>query len=290
MVITNKHNLPQAFVDLVKADEKEHNDKKYGVTTILKPVREIILKRRHDSELEIDVSDCVNRLFGSAFHSLIEKHDKTNMSEIDFEWNVLDDFYLCGRLDLYDCVEQAVIDYKTATVWKVTFKDFEDWRKQGLMYAWLCMNHGFTVKTIKFHAFLKDWTPREKRRNGDNYPDSQIYTYEYNIKISDLMEIDDYIKDKFKAIRDSLSLSDDDLAPCTPEDCWYTGDKWAVYKNEKNKTALRVFDTQEEACGYITNKLDGVGKLEYRQGEYRKCQDYCEVCKFCKYYKERGGK
>ena len=293
MIITNKNGLPQALVDIIKADEKEHDPKSYGVTTILKPTREILLKRRHEKEIEVDVADCINRLFGTAFHSLIEKHDKTGMAELTLKACILDDYKLVGKLDLYDEENEAVIDYKTATCWKVIYKDFEDWRKQGLLYAWLCLKTGRTVKRIKFYAFLKDWTERAKRQaefKGDYYPPTQIYTYELEVKIADLMKIEDWLVKKYENIASENNKSDDELSPCSEEECWYTGDKWAVYKGLNDARAQKVCDTEQEAHDYITNKLKSVGRIEFRKGEYRKCQDYCEVCNFCKYYKERGGK
>ena len=285
MLITNKHNLPQAMVDLVKQDTKEHDPKGYGVTTLLKSTREILLKRRHEDEIETDVSDCINRLFGTAFHSLIEKHDKTGMSELSLEEKVLDDYKLVGRLDLYDEEHQAIIDYKTGTCWKVIFKDFEDWRKQGLMYAWLCMRAGKVVKKVIFYCFLKDWTAREKRKQGESYPDAQVYTYEFEVKISDLLVIEDWLTKKYEDIATYINTPDDDLPDC--DDTWYTGDKYAVYKNVSDAKAQRVFESKQEADDYLINKLGGKGVVVFRAGEHRKCQDYCEVCNFCKYYKER---
>lgn len=293
MIITNKYGLPQALVDIVKADEREHDPKSYGVTTVLKPTREILLKRRHEKELEVDVADCVNRLFGTAFHGLIEKHDKTGMSELTLSEKILDDYKLVGKLDLYNAETESVIDYKTATCWKIIFKDFEDWKKQGLLYAWLCLKNGYIVKKITFYAFLKDWTAREKRQaelKGSFYPDAQIYTYEFEVRIGDLMEIEDWLTKKFENLAVENLLADDELTPCSKEECWYSGDQYAVYKNATDARAQRVFDTKEEADGYLAEKMAGKGVVVYREGVYRKCQDYCEVCNFCKYYKERGGK
>jgi hypothetical protein len=285
MLITNKYNLPQALVDAVKGDGvREH--KGYGVTTILKPVREIILMRRHEGEIEVDVSDCINRLFGTAFHSLIEQHDKTGMAEITLEKEI-NGLKLIGKLDLYDTINECVIDYKTATVWKVMLKDFEDWRKQGLIYAWLCMQNGYSVKKIKFYAFLKDWTAKDKRAKDDDYPESQVYTYELNVGINELVEIETWLEMKFGSLKNELCYNDDELVPCTKEECWYTGDKYAVYKNVSDKKAQRLFDSKVEAEGYLKEKMDGKGIVVFRQGEYRKCQDYCEVCNFCNIRKER---
>ena len=287
MKITNKYNLPQALVDLIKNSQFGHTEKCYSATTILNPTRFIILNRRHNDEIEIDASQCINQVLGTATHSLIEKFDKTGFAEIYLKEEIRDGYFLTGKCDLYDEVNFALVDYKTANVWKIKFSDFDDWRRQGLIYAWLLIKKGHYVERIRFHALLKDWTAREKRladMKGEFYPESQVYTYELKITSADLVEIEKFIRDKFDELIEAEKLSDDDLLDCGKKDTWYTGDKFAVYGTNKNK-AMRVFDTYEEANDYLNNK--GGVEIVARKGEYRRCQDYCECCKFCKYYKER---
>ena len=287
MKITNKYNLPQALVDLIKNSQFGHAEKCYSATTILNPTRFIILNRRHNDEIEIDASQCINQVLGTATHSLIEKFDKTGFAEIYLKEEIRDSYFLTGKCDLYDEVNFALVDYKTANVWKIKFSDFDDWRKQGLIYAWLLIKKGHYVERIRFHALLKDWTAREKRladMKGEFYPESQVYTYELKITSADLIEIEKFIRSKFDELIEAEKLSDDDLLDCGKKDTWYTGDKFAVYGTNKNK-AMRVFDTYEEANDYLNNK--GGVEIVARKGEYRRCQDYCECCKFCKYYKER---
>ena len=287
MKITNKYNLPQALVDLIKNSQFGHTEKCYSATTILNPTRFIILNRRHNDEIEIDASQCINQVLGTATHSLIEKFDKTGFAEIYLKEEIRDGYFLTGKCDLYDEVNFALVDYKTANVWKIKFSDFDDWRRQGLIYAWLLIKKGHYVERIRFHALLKDWTAREKRladMKGDFYPESQVYTYELKITSADLIEIEKFIRNKFDELIEAEKLNDDDLLDCGKKDTWYTGDKFAVYGSNKNK-AMRVFDTYEEANDYLNNK--GGVEIVARKGEYRRCQDYCECCKFCKYYKER---
>lgn len=287
MKITNRYNLPQALVDLVKNSQFGHTEKCYSATTILQPTRYIILNRRHNDEIEIDVSSCINQVLGTATHSLIEKFDKTGFAEIYLKEEIRDGYFLTGKCDLYDEVNFALVDWKTANVWKIKFADFEDWRKQGLIYAWLLIKKGHYVDKIRFHALLKDWTAREKRladMKGEFYPESQVYTYELKINSSDLVENEEFIRNKFDELIEAEKLSDDDLLDCGKNDTWYTGDKFAVYGTNKNK-ALRVFDTLQEATDYLNNK--GGVEIVARKGEYRRCQDYCECCNFCKYYEER---
>ena len=281
MIITNKQNLPQALVDVIKNDLYEPKKDTYSVTTLLNPIRQIILSKRHYNEIEMDANEMMNMLLGTAVHSLIEKMDKTGFSEL-----YLKQGKLTGKCDLYDATNYELIDYKTATTWKIIYKDFEDWRKQGLMYAWLLTKQGHYVKKLKFHAILKDWSAREARKDT-NYPQSQVYTWEYLVTPQELKDIEDFIVKKISELESLENEPDDNLPDCGKEDCWYTGDKWAVYKNANDKKAQRVFDTEDEANQYIFYKG---GVKEFREGEYRRCQDYCDVCKWCKYYKERKAK
>lgn len=282
MIITNKQNLPEALVNVIKNGLYEPNPDTYSVTTLLNPVRNILLQRRHYNEIEQDANEMMNMLIGTAIHSLIEKMDNTGFSEMYLKYGKL-----TGKCDLYDQNNCVLVDYKTATTWKIIHNDFEDWKKQGLMYAWLLMQNNYYVNKLKFHAILKDWSPREAKKDS-NYPQSQVYTWEYKVFPADMVQIEMFIRNKINELELLKNTPDDDLPACSDQDCWYTGDKFAVYKITGQAKANRVLDTEEEAHEYITNKLNGAGIIEYRKGEYRRCQDYCNVCKWCKYYKERG--
>lgn len=290
MEITNKYNLPQALVDLAKKQTFVPSAKTYSATTLLRPTREIILNKRHFNDIEKDASDMINVILGTAVHSLIEKMDKTGFAEIYLKQEIKDGYYLTGKCDLYDEANSTLVDYKTASVWKIQFNDFSDWKKQGLIYAWLLIKQGKLVDKLKFHALLKDWSAREKRLanlKGNFYPEAQVYTWEYKVTTNDLIEIEEFIKAKFDNLILAENLDDDDLPDCGKVDTWYTGDKYAVMK-KGNKKALRVFDSMEEAQDYLANK--GGDYIEERKGEYRKCQDYCDMCNFCKYYNDRKAK
>lgn len=287
MKITNNYNLPDALVKYCEESQFGVKNKYYSVTTILNPVRSVLLMRRHNDEIVKDASEMINTLFGSATHSLIEKFDKTGFAEMYLSQEITDGYYLTGKCDLYDEKNYALVDYKTATCWKIIFKDFDDWKKQGLMYAWLLSKQHRLVSKLKFHALLKDWTAKDLRLaklKGDFYPETQVYTWEYDVTTQDLIEIENFINERFSALIDGETLSDFDLPDCGKVDTWYTGDKFAVYKNVNDARATRVFDNEKEAKDFITNKG---GVLVYRKGEYRKCQDYCDCHEFCRYWEER---
>lgn len=285
MIITNKNNLPSALVNLAQ-DRYEPKAGRYSTTTLLNPTRMIVLERRYHNEIVVDVADLVWLIFGTAVHKVLEEHDKTDMAEIKFEQEIFKGVVLSGKIDLYNKTDYAIEDYKTASVWKVKFADFEDWKKQGLIYAWLAMQEGFLVKKIKFHALLKDWTARELRLaklKGDFYPETSIWTWEHDITINDLKDIENFIFLKLEEILIAEKMQDDELPLCTDEERWYSGDTFAVIK-KGGARALRVLDNMEDAENYLKNK--GGDYIEKRVGENKRCKDYCDVCKFCNFYKE----
>lgn len=271
MNITNRDNLPVCLVDLLKADQqKELVDKRYSVTQIIGNLRELMLIRKHYDDISIDVADSVNTIFGSAVHNLIEKFDKTGMAEMSLEYQI-GDYVLSGRVDLYDEKNHTLIDWKTASNWKVEHSDFEDYKRQGLVYTWLLLKNGYIVDKLQFHMFIKD--------------KGKIHTWEYKVTTRDLVEIEKFIYDRFNLIKIYEHMEDDELPDC--ENTWYTGDTYAVYKKSGQARADRVLDTEQEAHDYISNKLNGAGIIEVRKGQHRKCQEYC-ICKdYCKYWKDR---
>jgi hypothetical protein len=283
MKITNKYNLPNAFVNLSE-DVRKPVPLQYSATTILKPTRMVILERRHFDEIEIDVSDSIWLVFGTAVHKILEATNEKGFVEKAMEYNVDGTYKLTGRVDLYNTDTCSVEDYKTASTWKVIYEEFDDWKKQGLIYAWLLTKAGYYVSNLKFHALLKDWTARDKRLADSKntfYPEHPIYTWHYQVKTSDLEDIEKFIMARFKELIASEKLDDNSLPLCTPEERWNSGDKFAV-KKQGNVKATKVFNNEQDALAFAnTNGM----VVEKREGEDRRCQDYCMASKFCEHYK-----
>ncbi len=279
MVITNKQNLPESFIKFASDSNHEYTEHRYSVTELLLPTREILLNRKYAHEIESDVADTIPALFGTAVHSILEQCAPVLESGIEAEASVEATFgkdTVAGRIDLLNIRDAAIEDYKTCSVSKVMKQDFEDWRLQGLMYAYLAFKQkGIVIRHLKFYALMKDWS-KIKSATSSNYPASAIYIWKYDIQDSDYDYAEKYIRDKLSEINSGV------LPECSDEDRWYTGTKYAVYKNVGDKRAAYVADTEEDAHNYITNKCDGAGEIEVRKGEYLKCMYYCNCCKFCK--------
>ena len=279
MKVTNRQNLPMALVNAVSVDR--HNKKgEYSATTLLKGACEQVLTSRHFDEIEVDASDSIWAVFGSAVHSIFENQKDETFKEERFEVPVSNS-KVTGRVDSYDLKNEILVDWKTASIWKVTYQDFDDWKKQGLIYSWLMKQNGLTVKKCRFIALLKDHS-KSKARIDASYPQSPVYIYEFDVTEKDLAEIETYIKEKVKQFEVAETLVDEKLTPCTKEERWATDDKWAIMKAGR-KTALKVCDSEEEAKSLMAKK--GGTDIEFRPGENKKCSDYCNCKEFCPFWK-----
>ena len=264
MLLTNNKNLPQSIIRALGDNIRIPQDNYYSVTELLKPIKEIILAREKFNETVIDVSDMLDVLIGSAVHDYIARYDLTGQSEVRLSYEVLPGLFLTGQYDLYDDETFTLVDYKTASVWKAIYADYEDYRKQGLMYAWLLRKHGKHVEHLKFHIILKDWSETQAERQA-NYPTTKLVTWEHHVDTADMLEIEQYIIERMTAI------SAGKLPDCTDEERWYTGTKYAAMGKTR---AIKVCDTRVDAEAISAD-------IEVRLGTYKKCERYCSAREFC---------
>lgn len=280
MIITNKLNLPEGFVRA--CDTKAHNEPgSVSATTLLKGTKEIILTERHWDELEDDVANRVWAIWGTAVHSLLEIETPDTFVEESVS-AVVNRMEVTGRVDCYDPKNAVLYDYKTASVWKVLYKEFDDWRKQGLIYAWLLMKNGFAVKKCRFIAMLKDHS-KSKAKYDASYPQSPVYVYEFDVTSVDLMEIESFIINKVLDIQANNLLTDNAIPACSEAERWAKPTTYAVMKPGR-KTAIRVLDDKALAEKMAAEQGGGC-YVEERKGTDGKCPEYCSCCEFCSYWK-----
>lgn len=284
MKITNTQNLPTPFIDAV-SNEYEFAENEYRVTSLLKGIRETILERRHRNEIEQDASDMLWLILGSAVHSIMENAQEKDCEIKEERLKVdINGYILSGQFDLYNAETETITDYKTASVWKIMFANYDDWRKQLLIYGYMLRKIGFNVQKGEIVAMLKDHNKRDSKYK-EGYPKFPVQTVKFTFTDKDFEDIGVWLKSKFADIEYMEQLADDDLPICTPEERYNSGDKYAVMKKGR-KTALRVLDTKEAAEEWLT--ANGGDYIEERKGEDKKCVDYCNAAPFCSYARERG--
>lgn len=294
MKITNEYGLPDAIVNALMSDYK-YKDKQFSVTTILSGIKSFLLMKRHQDEITMDASDGINLVFGTAVHNIFE-NSKQNEGDLAEEYLKVDvpntEYKVSGRLDLYNVETGVLRDYKTCSIWKIKFKNFEDWEGQLKLYTWMLYKLGMPVNKAGDIALIKDWSKTDYRMaqlKGEFYPSNPIYEISYDVSKWDLEETEKWVVERFKQIALAEGLTDDEIPECTPEERWNNGNKYAVMKKNR-KTAIKVFDNELDAkhyayaCNDNNNCTDFY--VEERKGIDRKCVDYCNANKFCNYYKQ----
>lgn len=291
MKLTNSLNLPQPFVSAATSDY-QYKPKRYSATAILKGVRQCILERRHDSEIEQDVSDMVWAIFGTAVHSILEGAEETatQLKENKLVVDMPNGYQLSGIFDLYDDATGTVTDYKTASVWKVNIgqndpTQFDDWRRQLLIYCWMLRQIGFGAKRGEIVAMLKDHS-KTKAKIGE-HPAHPVFRIGWDFTDEEISRCGEWLKGRFAQIEAAEQLPDDQLPMCTKEERWGKDDKWAV-KKAGNKRAAKLHASKGEAVADAKARSEREGKpyeVEYRPGTDTRCVDYCSACHFCDHYK-----
>lgn len=287
-MITNELNLPQPFVEAASRDHR-YKPKRYSVTSMLKGTREAILQRRHADEITTDVADCVWMIFGSAVHSILESATETDtqLKENYITADMPNGYTLSGIFDLYDDETGTVTDYKTGTVWKVIYDEWDDYRQQTLMYCWMLREMGFNAKRGQIVVMLKDHS-KSKAKHDKSYPQRPVIVKEWDFTADDFAEVERFLIDKFAEIERAEQMPDDELPLCDSYQRWAKPSKWAVMKKGR-KSAVRLYDTEAEARARA-NSENALAKgepfyVEQRKGVDGKCTDYCTVREFCNYWR-----
>jgi hypothetical protein len=295
MKITNKTNLPQAFVDFARSDKYSKGQSDISVTSLIDSPKVRIMKEHFHDDMEVDAVDMVWALFGTAVHAILETSKQTeNIVTEERLYTKVDDWILSGAIDRQEIDDDGVsiYDYKVTSVWSLIF-DKPEWERQLNCYAYLVEKEkGIKVKDINICVIARDWN-RRKAEQDPSMPPSPI-----QIKKIPLWSFERrarYIQERV-ALHQQAQITfdlEENFGECTDDDRWKKSDTWAVKKSGQ-KRALRVFNNEKDANEYVEwhNETDKsyVNKsnleIEIRSGEYTRCKgNYCSVAEFCNQYK-----
>jgi len=284
MKVTNELNLPE-FLFNIASQSAGANPDVFRATTLLKSRKEAELSRRHDSEITIDCADMGFALFGTMAHESAEKHTEKsdNILTEHRMFLEMDGNTFTGQCDYFDKDTGWIRDYKTTTVWKFINNDFDDWKRQLLMYAVLLESEGYHVSGGEIFGIMRDW--QSSKAHESNYPTHQWGEVTFIFSDKEKAEMREWIRNEMAARVALRNVADDDLPECTPKERWYKGEKYAVMK-KGNLRAKKLCDTEDEAKSYIG--ADKSLYIEKRTGTDGKCPRYCKCKGFCKYAQEKG--
>lgn len=285
MKITNKHGLPEPFVALASKSFYSKGKSDYSVTEIISPPRIQRLRQMHYAEMEQDVSDMTWSLMGTLAHHFLEQHqvkDHTNEERLFID---VDGVILSGAIDLQEETNGtvAITDYKFTSAWALRADKLE-WVQQQNIYAWLVhKTTGKQISGLRICAFIRDWSRREAMAKPD-YP--QASAQNVNIPLWDFAKTEAYVKERVEMHRQAKVAADwqAELPDCTESERWIRETKYAL-KKEGRKTAIRVFDTHEEAAALEAETPTSF--IEVRKGEAVRCTgNFCGVAKWCSQFKK----
>lgn len=291
MRITNETGLPAAIVAAVVNDDYDRGRSDYTVTQLIDSPRRVRLLRDHDDEIEVDAADMLYALWGQSTHTVLERANVIDAVE-DRLYVEFDGVTLGGKFDTLALTDQpgygrVLSDYKLVRTWEVINGPKEEKHQQLNILGWMARKQGYRVDRLEAVMMMRDWSPREKRRKGNDYPPHPIIRF----------FIPTWPDEKTEAfIRERIALhlraADGAIPECSDAERWYQGTKYAL-KKEKNKRAWRVFSTPEDAMTFAKNKqvveVDESGEetlidgyiIERRIGENVRCMDYCAASEVC---------
>jgi len=289
--------LPLYDAIQVHRNEYDNAGADYSVTTLLDPPRVVFLNKRHLHKVKLYVADLLHSYNGTGAHAywqycLEKKKDTPYVCEERLEITI-NNRVVSGA---YDCVHKEnkdMYDMKNTSVWKAMFGDKFDWTAQQNIYRWLYLHHKkVELNSVRIIALFRDWSLAEKFRNGPKYPNhpAEEITLE-NWKYPKTLE---FMEERTNLMIKHENDADDDLPPCSYEEMWAEPDQVAVMSKRLKSRAVRVLSSKKAAEDYIDyhlrnpkckDKLSDL-YLQYRPATRKRCEDWCPVNRYCKYYKE----
>ena len=295
-----------------------------SVTTLMKPTRQLILKRKVDQKMEeMDLSDVIASRMGHALHDSIERawtqgDWRGAMRKLHYPQKIIDkvrinpdpktvkddeipiyleirgykqfrDLVITGQLDFL--IGQAYRDFKSTSTfaWTSGNKD-EDYILQGSMYRWIFPDL-IRDDVMRIQFIFTDWV---KYRTADpKYP--QIRTPHKEFALLSLDETEDWVNGKIDHIIQNAGKDQDKMVECTKKELWQSEPEYKYYSNpetaKKDGRCQKNFSKEADALLHKQDK--GKGVVVTVPGEVKACP-YCPAFSVCEqrknYFNDDGSR
>lgn len=312
---TNVSAVPLALMPFLATDHYDHNADPFTIsaTTLLKPLRQIILPTRVPAEYGlVDLASQMANRLGSAIHDGIERSWRLNFfnallscgypeklisriridptdEELAADPDILP-FYMeqrasrkigkwtvTGKWDFIG--EGKVQDYKTASTWSYTNQVNADKQiKQGSIYRWLDPKK-ITEDEMLIHHIFMDWKAGMVK-SDPKYPPQRFHTQKFNLL--SVTETESFIRQKIDLIEKHWDTPEDQFPLCDDEELWRSEAKFKFYANGNVNSArsTKNFDSMQEAQMFMSMEKKGVGAIKEVPGAVKACV-YCAGFPVC---------
>lgn len=192
----------------------------------------------------------------------------------------VDGMVISGTFDLYEIASKKLQDYKNCSTWSYIFPESKlSWQAQVNVYCYMMREHGYEIKEASVVAIFKDFS-RSKIIQNKDYPRQPII--EIPIPVYSHEQMDKYIKERVR-LHKQAELGN--VAECTGRERWSSADMYAVKaKGAKRALAGSLCESEIAAKKFIEMNKDAYEGLyvDYRPGENKRCNEWCQVRDFCK--------
>ena len=307
-MLTNKHALNLAMQVWLLHDTYDYVNNPYYIsaTSLLKPVKQIVLEKRLTGGSNEDLSDLITSSYGTALHESIEKAwlspklpanlKKLGLNEATIaririnptepkkeninifleqrSTKTVGKWTVGGKFDLV--IDGKLYDNKSTSTWSYIYGSrIDDYTKQLSIYRWLNQDL-ITDDKFTINYIFTDWSLTRSRQEKD-YPQCRVVSKDYDLL--PIAEIEHYIKKKLAAVEQYTDAPEKELPPCNDEELWREAPKFKYYKDPNKLTkATKVFTSQLEANAHCLK--EGKGVVIPVCGAVRRCS-YCKCFDIC---------
>lgn len=305
MQYTNLNNIPLPLAVFLATDDYDYEPNTISATTLLKPVKQIILSKRVNQDNLVDLSSLVSARMGSAIHTAIEKawsNPSNALKKLGYPNHLIDNivinptsikegqipiymeqrsykevlgFKVSGKFDFV--AEGKVQDFKSTSVYTYLNQTNKDkYMQQGSMYRWLNPDI-IDEDEMNIHFIFTDWNKKDSLINP-NYPNSRVLTQ--RLPLMSIDETDRFVKQKLTDIKTYIDKPEHEIPPCTDYDLWRKPTVYKYYKNPNSTRATKNYEHKSDA--YLHYTKDGsVGIVKEVKGQVSACK-YCPAISICK--------
>jgi hypothetical protein len=271
-----------AIIKQMKQYDKGEAD--ISVTELLKPAREVILKKEYYEKIEKLASSFVDALEGSALHHIIELGATDDYFIEQRVFKEFEGWMISGKFDAYYKPDKELIDWKRVKVWEYVFGVKQEKIDQLNILRYILKDF-YPVEKLTLGFIYSDWVFKKAKRTTDgSYPTKKIAFQHFDPMLED--DVETLLRSRLGVLR---QYTQDNILPeCTKEERWYRGEQWACMKKGR-KSAMKVFkldedpDSMHKAMKYC--QVNGL-TVERRPGSYERCQ-YCSVESVCEQAREK---
>ena len=318
MKITNEHDVSLALAVWLLHDEYDYvdNPKYLSATTLLKPLKQIVMKHRVDfSNESIDVMDFAQASMGTGLHDSIEKAWKLghksalkklgypdhvvnavviNPTKEDFDKNPdlipvyierrgtknLRGWLIGGKFDIV--TEGLLQDFKSTSTysWVAGSRDDEH-KMQGSIYRWI-HDDVITEDVIRINYIFTDFV-KYMAANNPKYPARRIM--HKDIPLLSYERTEAWLNEKLQLIEKYWDAPESEIPECTDEELWRTEPQFKYFSDPTKvdvpgARSTKNFDDMISARKFMAEK-GGKGAIKVVEGQVKRCE-YCAVAPICK--------